>query len=442
MAGHRALVLSAISIAMLGGGLIVISNAITVVQNEPSYTQVVPVPDVERRQERLGSLSADCRVDLTAFAEMPEDYSKAVSQYAESVLSDVSAEPVMRRRFYHQQVGHITAQRDPYPDGVNPVYDRNVVVPLVLLPRPNVVGKWAATQKARSCGWVEAKSEIESRGTFYGRTLVFKSGELSKNPKSLPASPFGTGIPSWDLYYMEHESNFFLRLGKMMVTPSYDGPNSSLMEHSSDLRLGEPLGASFHGELLTVPACVGNHRLRWANVKNGSSNRRFLAYSLLDGNGAKRQRFGFQESALGPISPYVRPLVCKRYQPKILQHDELLLPTPLRWAPKYIDSNDENAHEEWCLDDWFPAQKDACWVIREAKDSKPLQESFLLMPANEESDRPVFFIALFAETEPKQLIKELAALYKVSPDAALNSPETMQRLSSLYEKVRDFPLAK
>ena len=81
-------------------------------------------------------------------------------------------------------------------------------------------------------------------------------------------------------------------------------------------------------------------------------------------------------------------------------------------------------------------------MIREAEDSKPLQESFLLMPASEESDRPVFFIALFAETEPKQLIKELAKLYKVSPDAALNSPETMQRLNSLYEKVRDFPLAK
>ena len=64
------------------------------------------------------------------------------------------------------------------------------------------------------------------------------------------------------------------------------------------------------------------------------------------------------------------------------------------------------------------------------------------MPASEESDRPVFFIALFAETEPKQLIKELAALYKVSADTALNSPETMERLNSLYEKVRDFPLAK
>lgn len=94
------------------------------------------------------------------------------------------------------------------------------------------------------------------------------------------------------------------------------------------------------------------------------------------------------------------------------------------------------------MDDWFPAQKEACWVIREAEGSKPLQESFLLVPATEKSDRPVFFIALFAETEPKQLAQELAALYKVSADSALGSAETMERLNSLYEKVRNFPLAK
>jgi hypothetical protein len=145
-----------------------------------------------------------------------------------------------------------------------------------------------------------------------------------------------------------------------------------------------------------------------------------------------------------PMSPYVRPLVCELHQPKIKQHDELLLPTPLAWPPTSKDqfSVETDPHEEWCLDDWFPAQKDCCWVIREAEDSKPLQESFLLMAASEPSDRPVFFIALFAETEPKQLLAELAALYKVSAETALNSAETTQRLNSLYEKVRDFPLGK
>jgi len=36
--------------------------------------------------------------------------------------------------------------------------------------------------------------------------------------------------------------------------------------------------------------------------------------------------------------------------------------------------------------------------------------------------------------------KELAALNDTSPDAALDSPETMDRLNSLYEKIRDFDL--
>jgi len=174
-------------------------------------------------------------------------------------------------------------------------------------------------------------------------------------------------------------------------------------------------------------------------IRKENNVRRFLAFALVDGNGALRIG-GSGESS------FVRPLECALHQPKCGEYSELLLPTPLIWAAteKEMVQNetDFSPCEDWCLDDWFPAQKDACWVIREAKDSKPLQESFLLMPASEKSDRPVFFIALFAETEPKQLIKELAALYKVSPDKALNSPETIQQLQTLYEKVRDFPLGK
>ena len=63
------------------------------------------------------------------------------------------------------------------------------------------------------------------------------------------------------------------------------------------------------------------------------------------------------------------------------------------------------------------------------------------MPASEKSDRPIFFIALSAEPEPKPLIKKLvAALYKVSPDKALKSLETMEKLNALSPKVKDFPL--
>jgi len=170
-------------------------------------------------------------------------------------------------------------------------------------------------------------------------------------------------------------------------------------------------------------------------------SREFLAYSLIDGNGAKRATT-FQDFGSGRLSPYLRPLRCESHQPQIMQHDLLLLPTPIAWPPRSWELKNINAHEEWCLDDWFPAQQDACWVIRETVESKPLQESFVLMPASEKSDRPVFFISLFAETQPAQLVKELAELYNVADAHALNSPETMERLTSLYEQVRDFPLAK
>lgn len=443
MVCHRMLRLMMIVIAVLGGGIFVIFFSNSAMHNERLYKQGDPVPDAERRQERLGNESDDRRVDMTAFAGMPEAYSEFTSEYIDSVTSAIKSDPIMRRRFYHSQRER-EGMNNPkqYPDDANPIYDRNAVVPLAILPRPDSVRTWSASPKALSLGWRVENTAVGNRGFVYGRTLIFEPGELSKNPNSLPASPFETKIPSWHLYVMGHRPGFFLSLGKMVVTQNYDR-HGIHKEEAADLHLGEKDGAKLLGEVVTVPVCVQNNRLRWASIQKGSIVRKFLAYSLLDGNGAKRAR-RFQESINGPISPYVRPLTCERHQPKIRQHDELLLPSPREWPPaSWQHANvDGDAHEEWCLDDWFPAQKDACWVIREAEDSKPLQESFLLMPASETSERPVFFIALFAETAPKQLISELAKLYKVSPDAALNSPETMQRLNSLYEKVRDFPLAK
>lgn len=446
MVTYRSLGVPALFIATLVVGSIVLSFVISpAIQNELLYQQVVAVPDAERRQERLEGEADDKRVDMTAFAGMPEPYSEVVAKYIESVSSAIESNPIMRRRFYHRQRERAgVGPPMQYPDDANPIYDRDVVVPLVILPRPEAARAWSASAMARSLGWLAENKSSEKRGSVYGRTLIFKPGIISKIPGSHPASPFGTSIPSWHLYAMGLMDDFFLGLGKLVVTPHYDNPNSTLRDRSADLHLGEVDGGKLLGELITAPACLKNNRLRWVSIRKGTCDRRFLAYSLLDGNGAKRRQVGYQESKSGPMSPYVRPLICDRYQPRINQHDELLLPSPMAWPPTYVmNANiDRDAHEEWCLDDWFPAQKDACWVIREAEDSKPLQESFLLMPASEKSDRPVFLVALFAETKPQQLVIELAALHKVSPDAVLNSPETMERLNSLYQKVRDFPLAK
>ena len=447
---HRVVALSAFIAAALG--ITVISFVIS--KNDISCQKIVPVPDVERRLEPLGNSSDEKLVDVSGFTGMPPQFSEAASNFVEALLAGIDAAPMMRQRFYGKErntdayrgVNPVYDEHDfdRYPDYADVIFDRDVPVPLMLFPRPDSVRRWSASSTAGNLGWRTLECATSNRGSVYGRTLIYDPGKISKNPNSLPASPFRSQIPSWDLYIPEHDTTFFLTLGKLLSTPHHDGLNETLVDDSANLRLGEKDGGRLLAELITVPAYLKNNRLRWVSDEKATNVRRFLAYALVDGNGIKRGKGRFQETADGPISPYVRPLVCKRHQPKIHQHDELLLPSPMGWPQTRLGGGeiDGFAHEEWCMDDWFPAQKDACWVIREAKDSKPLQESFLLMPASEASDRPVFFIALFAETEPKRLIQELAALYKVSPDKALNSPETMQRLQTLYEKVRDFPLDK
>lgn len=410
-----------------------------------SYAVIPTILDPEQRTKRLRQTDGNDPFDLSALAGMGDGYAKRVSSYIETLVDAIQVTPLMRQRFYQEP--EEPARPNPYPDSARPVYDKDVVVPLSLLPRPEAVRVWSSSKKASESGWRSEEEVAEHRGSVYGRTVIFKAGEQSVNPSSFPASPFGTVIPSWNLYVSDQDSTFFLALGKVVLTPDYElTVEGAFADRADALGLGKKGGAQLLGEMITVPPYLKNRRLRWASIRNGSSTRRFLAYSLLDGNGARRMKISEGMLTAGGMTPYVRPLQCNQHQPRINRHDELLLPLPIGWPPTRRDQAaahvDDTAHEEWCLDDWFPAQKDACWVIREAEDSQPLQESFLLMPASEKSDRPVFFIALFAETEPKQLIQELTALYKVSPDKALNSPETMARLQSLYEKIRDFPLDK
>lgn len=409
------------------------------------YKKLPPAVDPERRTEQLGDAWRDETLDLSAFVGMPDTYRDLVSEYVQTVYKDIGVTPLMRKRYYHKNGARKDkySTRDPFPDDANPIYDREIVVPLVIFPRPDSVKKWITSSEARAIGWRPIDGVFDHVGSVYGRTLIFEPGKRSEEPHSLPAAPFGTSIPSWSDYVPEFDFNvsFFLPLQKIVVQPFYHERDHPVTDGSDDLRLGEEGGAVRLGELLTVPVYIQNTRLRWLTCTNGTDSRKFLAYALVDGNGAKRAK-KHQDFGAGPVSPYVRPLICERHQPRIKQHDLLLLPTPMAWPPNLGEVDDNNAHEEWCFDDWFPAQKDSCWVIRETADSKPLQESFVLMPASEKSDLPVFFVALFAETQPTQLVKELAALYGVSPDSVLDSPETMERLNSLYENMCDFPFSK
>lgn len=408
-----------------------------------SHTPYPVRDDPERRCEPLGNEPADKTIDISAFVGMPEPYTAAVVEYVEAIFDSIGADSIKRRRYYHNP--RASADPDGYPDHANPVADRDIVVPLILLPRPAAVSQWANTQIARKLGWRSEPIEGGKRGTVYGRTLIFEPGTQSINPESLPAAPLGTFIPSWDLYIAEQDRTFFLKLKKLVLTPRFDDPDGLVTDDSRELRLGEVSGARLLSEITTIPVTDANERLFWTAIHHDSEIRRFLAYSLVDGNGVKRTN-GFQTTGDGPISPYVRPLSCRLHQPRTKQHDELLLPVPVQWPDPSRENQSSRslyeAHETWCLDDWFPAQPDACWVIREAEDSQPLKESFQLMPASERSDRPVFTIAVFAESEPKQLTTELAQLYQVPAVEGLNSAATQQRLQRLYERVRNFPLSK
>ena len=113
-----------------------------------SYISLPRIVDPERRQERLGSEKGDKLVDMTAFAGTPEPYSEVVSKFIEAVLSTIKAIPITRQRYYHEP-----REGEPYPDFVNPIYERDVVVPLVILPRPDAVRRWSASTAARSLGW-------------------------------------------------------------------------------------------------------------------------------------------------------------------------------------------------------------------------------------------------------------------------------------------------
>ncbi|MEJ7591979.1 MAG: hypothetical protein WKF77_10550 [Planctomycetaceae bacterium] len=406
-----------------------------------AYKRMPPVVDPERRTEPIGE-APDESLDLTALAGLPDDYRQIVVKYVESALDQLQTAPLMRERYYHVDRSGGNGDRR-FPDDANPMLDRTVPVSLLILPRPESVRNWVKSTQARKAGWRSMDDALSDPGTVHGRTLFFAAGERSEDPDGLPAAPMGTLIPSWSQYAaaLDSHRSFFLPLGKIVLEPFFNGADNLLLDGSRYLRLGEVGGAKHLGELLTVPLHLENQRLGWASRKVGSSTEQFLAYAVIDGNGARRIRLNqtFQMSDLGEVSPYLRPLICEGHQPRINQHDLLLLPVPIGWPPSSRHRvRTQHPHEEWSFDDWFPAQQDACWVIRETAESSPLKEAFVLMPAREESELPAFLIVLFAETEPAHLVRELASLYKVSAESLLTSEEKMGHLRHLYERVSTF----
>ncbi len=218
MVGNRTLMPVVAFVALTGGGMLVFSGVRRPpAQHDLSYKQIVSPRDTERRQQRLGSDTEDKLVDMTAFAGMPEPYSKATSNYVEAVVSAINAKPIKRQRFYHKKR---PSRPDDFPfaGDPNPIYDRDFVIPLVLLPRPTAVRRWSESGKARSLDWRTEDEVSQHPGSVYGRTLVFEPGKLSQIFVPTLAIPFEDTY-HWDLGYLE--SQFVLDLRKVVQRDSW-----------------------------------------------------------------------------------------------------------------------------------------------------------------------------------------------------------------------------
>lgn len=394
--------------------------------NGGSLTGVRGNTDTENREQPFEEEEPRGFCNCEALAGMPNEFAGAIIDYVNQVHAVIGATRLTRRHYYQPR----DAQHQFYPNLANPVFDKDIDVLPVILPRPRSVSLWSQSSKAQKRGWISIDEAVQRPRSPFGCTILFRPGVRSEIPHIFPAFPRG---------YIPSSGEVQACKKKLVARPEYKDFRLC-NDVSASLQFGKIGGAVITSEILTIAPCPENPRLRWTSIRSKDAERHFLAYALVDGNGCLRPD---RRDAEGT---FVRPLSSSDHPSQSEGHDALLLPTPLIWAPTFDEMLEHRTDlypcEDWCLDDWFAAEKDACWVIREAADSKPLLESFLLMPAREKSDRPVFFVALFAETEPEQLVKELAALYKVTPDRALKSPETMARLNVLYERIRDFPLNK
>jgi hypothetical protein len=406
---------------------------------DDAYKRLPRRVDPESRVTRLkGDVERD-RFDVSAFVGMPDAYRDAARAYVDATVRELRAEPPMRKRFVYPPLP--SGQRFPcFPDHyAPPLPDGEVVVPIAILPRPDAVRAWTESTEAAEMGWRTKQSVIRRRGTVYGRRLVFEPGPASEDPYDYDSVPIGAA-PCDKMGYMGKSGGYEdLTPQSVLCVPRLKRFGNVdldvLRDFDDDLRVGKPQGARIISEMVSVPAYLLNERLRWTLVSRDSQTDAYLAYALLDGAGLP---------AAGRAGR--RPLLCHSHQPRTLRFEDLLVPTPKAWPPTIreltemaaIDESVLYANEEWCLDEWFPQQPDAVWVVREAEDSKPLQESFLLMPAREKSDRPLFLIALFAETEPQQLVEELAAVHGVPAAPVLQSTEAMSRLRELYDRVKTF----
>jgi hypothetical protein len=96
-------------LAIVGVSLVGLLSAAFLLVEDPqdrdadlAYKRLPPTLDPERRAEQLGDTWRDDPLDLTALAGMPDAYRSLVAEYVQTVCNEIEAQPLKRRRYYHE----------------------------------------------------------------------------------------------------------------------------------------------------------------------------------------------------------------------------------------------------------------------------------------------------------------------------------------------------
>ena len=113
-----------------------------------SYRALPRTRDQERRCERMAGIVAGDACDVTALAGMPGLYVSASSEYIKQILASIQAVPLKRRHFWVKKEDDLE-----YPLVADAVYDRDIQIPVIILPRPKAVSRYSQSNDGKVFGW-------------------------------------------------------------------------------------------------------------------------------------------------------------------------------------------------------------------------------------------------------------------------------------------------
>ena len=352
-------------------------------------------------------------------------------QAAVAAAAAVASRDLLRSRFRWQD-DPTNPSWGTYPYDGRGEFAGVEAVPLVVLPDP-------ATLDSRF-----APGEAAARP---GKALLFIPGEVT-GPVTLPVpAPANARRPP----KMSRIGSYDPGAGRQLDFDDPPGLTDEVWWRS--LRVGEPGGAVPVASINTTRMAPDNPRVLQVVVEPADGAdpavtgppRSFFAFAMVPGVGLDRGG----DAAAG-LHRFDKPLDSPAHHPRIGVHSLLRLPNPSpnrgsseagqrrreAWndevAPyvhalhpltpeqearkteliKQIDSplgeqSVGRAYEVLAMDEWFGRQEQKLWALRVGEGSRPLRESFVLVPADAPSNRPLHSLYLFTGWDTDRVAREL-----------------------------------